>query len=209
MSRRRALAGAALAFAAAACAPKAPPLAGAVVPVSLPHTALPPGYHKIVFDYAYKDADGSLKGDGAARLAPPDSVRLDFFVNGEAAGDAVIIGDTVRAARPKLARELLPPAPFLWAALGVLRVPPGADTAARVDGDTLRVEIAGHPAWRATFMGPELLRLDLIDDGRIPQSLTRAPAEPIRVRDARAHRSLTLTLHPADSVAPFDAAIWR
>jgi len=199
----------ALAAAVAACAPRAPALVGEVVPVRIPPTALPAGYHKIVFDYVYRDPDGSLKGDGAARLASPDSIRLDFFLNNEAVGDAIIIDDSVREARPKLARQLLPPTPFLWAALGVLRVPAAADTAARVDGDTLRIEIAGHPAWRATFLGSELLRLDLIDDGRIPQSVVRVPGASVRFSDARAYRSLSLTLRATDTLSPFDAAIWR
>jgi hypothetical protein len=200
---------AALAGAAAACSPLAPALTGSVAPVRIPSGALPPGYHKLVFDFAYHDPDFSLKGDGAARLASPDSMRLDFFVNNEAAGEAVIIDDTLRDAHPKAARQLLPPVPFFWAALGVLRVPPAADTVARVDGDTLRIEIGTHPAWRATFMGTELLRLDLIDDGRIPQSVMRVPGAPVRFRDARAHRSLEITVRATDSVPPFDAIIWR
>ena len=175
----------------------------------IPTTALPPGYHKLVFDFAYKDPDFSLKGDGAARVAAPDSMRLDFFVNNEAAGDAVLIDDSLRAANPSVARKLLPPVPMFWAALGILRVPPAPDTSARVDGDTLRIEIGSHPAWRATFMGSELLRLDMIDDGRIPQSVMRLPGAPIRFRDYRAHRSLEITVRTTDPVPPFDASIWH
>lgn len=197
------------AVAAAACVPRAPALIGSVVPVRIPAAALPPGYHKLVFDFAYRDPDFSLKGDGAARIASPDSMRLDFFVNNEAAGNAVLIGDTLRAANPSVARKLLPPVPFFWAAIGVLHVPPSPDTTARVDGDTLRVEIGTHPAWRATFMGTELLRLDLIDDGRIPQSVMRVPGSPVRYRDAHAHRSLDITVRASDNVPPFDAAIWH
>ena len=197
------------ALAVSACAPRAPALLGSVAPVRIPSAALPPGYHKVVFDFAYKDPDFSLKGDGAARVASPDSMRLDFFVNNEAAGDAVLIGDTLRAANPSVARKLLPPVPFFWAALGVLRVPASPDTAARVDGDTLRIEIGTHPAWRATFMGTELLRLDLIDDGRIPQTVMRVPGAPVRFRDFRAHRTLDITVRGTDSVPPFDATIWH
>lgn len=199
----------ALALVSAACVPRAPVLSGAVAPVRVPATALPPGYQKIVFDFSYRDPDFSLKGDGAARVASPDSMRLDFFVNNEGAGNAVLIGDSLRAANPSLARKLLPPAPFFWAALGALRVPPSADTVARVDGDTLRIEIGTRPAWRATFMGTELLRLELIEDGRIPQSVMRSAGAPVEFRDARAHRKLDITVRSTDSVAPFDAAIWH
>ena len=208
-ARRLRLFACAGALATAACAPRAPALLGSVAPVRIPTAALPPGYHKLVFDFAYKDPEFGLKGDGAARVASPDSMRLDFFVNNETAGDAVLIGDSLRAANPSVARKLLPPVPFFWAALGILRVPASADTVARVDGDTLRIEIGSHPAWRATFMGTELLRLDRIDDGRIPQTVMRVPGAPVKVRDFKAHRTLDITVRGTDTVPPFDATIWH
>ena len=118
-------------------------------------------------------------------------------------------GRSLRATDGFAARKLLPPVPFFWAALGVLRVPASPDTAARVDGDTLRIEIGTRPAWRATFMGRELLRLDLIDDGRIPQTVMRVPGAPVRFCDFRAHRTLDITVRGTDTVPPFDAAIWH
>jgi hypothetical protein len=210
---RRSLAAAVAAVAAAAlaaaCSPRAPQFSGAPVPARLPAPALPAGHRKLVFTFSYKDPDVSLKGEAVARTAAPDSVRLDFFVNNEAVGDAVIIGDSVIAARPKLAKQLLPPLPFVWAALGIFRVPPAADTAARVDSDTLRIEIAGHVTWRAAYLGPELVRLDQIDDGRIPQSVVRVPGVSVRFRAARAGRTLDLTVGQVDTLPPFDASIWR
>ena len=193
----------------AACAPRAPALRGAVVPVRLPPPALPDGHLKTVFDFTYHDADVTVHGEGVARTAAPDSVRLDLFLNNEAVGDAVMIGDSLRQARPKLTRKLLPPLPFLWAALGVFRTPGSADTTARVDSDTLRIEIAGDPAWRATFMGPELLRLDLLENGRIPQSVMRVPGVRVHFAAPRAGRTLDLLLRRVDTLPAFDASIWR
>ena len=60
-----------------------------------------------------------MRGEGVARIAPPDSARLDFFVNGEGTGHALLIGDQIRLQSGQGAmRDFLPPAPLLWAALG-------------------------------------------------------------------------------------------
>ena len=193
----------------AACLPRAPALRGTVVPVRLPPPALPAGHLKTVFEFTYHDADFSFRGEGVARTAAPDSVRLDLFLNNEAVGDAVLIGDSLRSARPKLTRKLLPPLPFLWAAFGVFRTPASADTAARVDSDTLRIEIAGDPAWRATFMSSELLRLDLLEHGRIPQSVMRVPGVRVRFAAPGAGRTLLLVVRRVDTLPSFDASIWR
>lgn len=192
-----------------ACAPLAPALRGDVVPVRLPSPTLPAGHLKTVFEFTYKDADVTLRGEGVARTAPPDSVRLDLFLNNEAVGDAVLIGDSLLQARPKLTRRVLPPLPFLWAALGVFRTPASPDTAARVDSDTLRIEIAGDPAWRATFMSSELLRLDLLVDGRIPQTVMRVPGVRVHFAAPRAGRTLDLVVRRVDTLSSFDASIWR
>ena len=207
-SRRAAGIAAAVAF-AASCSPRLPPLTGEVVPARVPVPSLPAGSRKLVFEYRYHDSDVTLRGDGAARTTAPDSVRLDFFVNSENVGNVIVIGDSVVQARPGISRRLLPPVPLLWAALGVFRVPPARDTAARVDSDTLRVEIAGAPAWRATFMGTDLLCLDLIEDGRIPQSLIRVSATHLHFEARAAGRSLDLIIQSVDTLPPFDASIWR
>lgn len=200
----------ALILAAAACAPKAPPMAGTIAPVSIPATRLPPVHRKLVFLWNYADPDIRAKGDGAARVAPPDSVRLDLFVGGGyGSGSAVLIGDRLITQGNERIRSYLPPVPFLWAALGRLAVPPAADTAARVDGDTLRVEIGRDPAWRVTFAANELRRIELIEGGRIQQWVTRDAAGRIHYEHARAHRTLDLTVTRVDTVPAFNAAIWR
>jgi hypothetical protein len=192
-----------------ACSPLAPPFRGDVAPVRLPATRLAPEHLKTVFAFVYHDADVTLKGDGVARTAAPDSLRFDWFVNNEAVGSAIVIGDSLLVAQPRMTRRLLPPLPFVWAALGVLRTPSAADTLARVDSDTLRIEIAGDPAWRATFMGPELLRLDLLKNGRIPQTVRRVPGASVHYESPRNGRTLDLTVSRVDTVTAFDAAIWR
>jgi hypothetical protein len=121
----------------------------------------------------------------------------------------VLVGDRLVARGDGRIRSYLPPVPFLWAALGRLAVPPASDTAARVDGDTLRVEIGRDPAWRATFAGDELRRIELIDGGRIQQWVSRDSAGHVHYEHERARRTLDLTVTRVDTVPAFDAAIWR
>lgn len=198
------------AMAAVACRPpRAAPLTGDVAPVTLPATALPPVHQKIVFHFAYRDPELQVRGDGVARIAPPDSVRLDFFVNNEPAGYATLIGDTLRVPNAeKVARQLLPPIPLLWATLGRLHVPALRDTAARVDGDTLRVDIGMDPRWRAAFTRGALRRLEFIDGGRIPQRVTRNADGDVHYEHTTARRTLDLTPTRVDTVSAFDATIW-
>lgn len=193
----------------AACVPSAGPLVGTVVPVRVPDTALPAIHQQITFDWTYEDRGLRITGDGAARIAPPDSVRLDFFVtNGVSGGHAWLFGDRLVLPQNDDAGRYLPPVPMLWGALGRLVVPASGDTTARVDGDTLRVEIGQGPRWRATFVGSALDRLERIDDDHVPERLERAPRRMSYVQ-YRAHRSLDLTVVRVDTVPGFDASIWR
>jgi hypothetical protein len=201
---------AALLAGAVACVPKAPPMAGTIAAANIPATRLPPVHRKIVFLWNYADPDFRAKGDGAARVAPPDSVRLDLFVGGGyGSGSAVLVGDRLVAQGDDRIRSYLPPVPFLWAALGRLAVPPAPDTAARVDGDTLRVEIGRDPAWRATFAADQLRRIELIEGGRIQQWVTRDSAGHVHYEHERARRTLDFMVTRVDTVSGFDAAIWR
>jgi len=198
------------AVAAAACSPRARPLTGVPAPRRVPVAELAPVHRKIVFQYDYSQPELRIRGEGVARIAPPDSARLDFFVNGQGTGHALLIGDQIRLQSGQDAmRDLLPPAPLLWAALGRLRVPAAADTTVRVDSDTLRIDIGHEPGWRATFFDDQLRRLELIDGGRIPQWVVRPGVGPIRYEQPRLRRSLQLTISRDDTVPGFDASIWR
>ena len=194
----------------AACGPKVPPLGGAVAPMRLPGTALPPVNQRIRFTWAYADLDLKGRGDGVARVAPPDSVRLDLFLaGGNSGGRAVLIDNELRAPGGPMVRSFLPPPPMLWAALGRLHIPPTADTAVRVDGDTVRADIGRDPRWRVTFVGQDLRRLELIHGDRLQQWVERSPDRKVTYRHLRANRSLDLNIVRVDTVPGFDATIWR
>ena len=194
---------------AMACTPRAGTLRGTPAPARFPRAELPPGHKRIVFRWEYSDQALGAKGEGAARVAPPDSVRLDFFLDGGVAGGfAIVIGDSVSTPGGDDVRRYLPPPSFMWAALGRLAVPPLADTAAKVDGNTLWADIGRNPTWRIAFVDDQLTRVERIVDGRRVEWVNRSGSE-VRYRHERSLRSLTLRITSTDAAAPFDPTIWH
>ena len=195
----------------AACAPKARPLAGTPAPaVALPSTALATQPQRLVFRWRYQEQDGfTAGGDGVARVVPPDSGRLDFFLDGGLGGGyAILTGDRLSVPGGPMVERVLPPPPLLWAALGRLALPAGLrDTIVRLDGDTLRADVGGGTRWRATFADRRLVRLERIDAGRVIEWVTRAGAT-IRYQHTTARRSLAIDLQRSEFVDGFPASIW-
>lgn len=208
----RRIIGAALLPVIAACAPRLSPLAGVPVPVSrMPEATLPAGHHRIVFNWQLQDQEISGKGEGVARIASPDSARLDFFLGGGfgGGGAALLIGDTVQVPGPSLVRKLVPPPALLWAALGRVALPNLADTVLRIDGSTLRVDIGNPVAWRLTFRGDTLTRAERVDGGRVREWVERSDATHLQYHDVGSRRSLRLTITRMDEVPEFDASTWH
>ncbi len=207
----RGIAGAALGLAvltAAGCAPAARPLAGVAAPVAaIPASATLRTPTQVGFRWEFREEQMTIRGEGAARLAPPDSARLDLFLDGGlGGGNAFVIGDTVHARIP-MGERLIPPAALFWGAVGRLAVPPG-DTTVRVVGDTVHADIAGdRGTFRVAFVRDSLVRLERILDGRVVERVDRAGAV-VRYRQLASRRALDLTILRRAVVAPFDADIW-
>lgn len=193
----------------AACAPRLQPLAGAPAPVArIPDGRLAPGHRQVVFRWEASDPDLTVRGEGVARIAPPDSARLDFFLaGGLGGGRAVLVGAELRAPGGAMVDRLVPPAPLMWGALGRLAVPPLADTVAALDGELLRVDLGRPVAWRVTFRGDSLVRLERVADGRVVEWVDRS-GDRVRYRHESSRRELHLTVTRTQSSPPFDAAIW-
>jgi hypothetical protein len=206
----RAAAGGSIVVGLLACAPTAPPLRGDVAPARFPAAELAPVARKIVFRWTYQDRNFRVRGEGVARVAPPDSARLDFFIDGGLGGGrAVLVGDTLRAPDDQV-EDFVPSPPLLWAALGRLSIGTPPDTMARIAGDTLRADIGRGPRWRVAFVGDSLRELTRIEDGKVRQYVTRASDGGVRFRDVRGGRELRLTITRIDTVSDgFDAAIFR
>jgi hypothetical protein len=199
------------------CAP-APPLVGVPEPARvLPVAVLPAGRQRLYFHWEYRDREVSVNGDGSARLAPPDSARIDFVVSGSlGSGHALLLDDTVVAPGKDLVRRYLPPAPLVWAALGRLAVPAARDTVVRVQGDTTRADIgmlgegAGRtPVWRVTFVGSHLVGAQRLKGGHIQETVVRRADGSMDFESPAERRTLRLTRVRSESVAEFEPDVWR
>jgi hypothetical protein len=192
----------------AACAHSIHPLTGAPVPAVLPRAAVPLGHHRLLFNWELQDGDMTARGEGIARVAYPDSARLDVFLaGGFGSGTAILIDDSLQVAGSNLMRRFIPPTPLLWATLGRASLPPARDTTARVDGELLRVDIGRPVNWRVTFRRDTLFRMERVRDGRVLEWVERS-GSAVRYRSEEGRRSLSLIITRAEEVPAFDASIW-
>lgn len=202
---------------AGACAPAAPPLMGVPQPARvLPVAKLPDGRQRMFFHWEYRDREVSVNGDGSARIAPPDSARVDFVVSGSlGSGHALLLGDTVVASGKDIVRRYLPPAPLVWAGLGRLAVPPARDTVVRVEGDTIRADIgvlsdAGRtPVWRVTFVDSLLVGAERLKGGHIQERVVRHADGSVEFDSPAERRTLRLTRVRSEQVADFGPDVWH
>lgn len=109
----------------------------------------------IRFRWRYEDRKLNGAGRATARVAPPDSVRLDYAATlGLSSGAGVVVGDSVIWAEPERDfRSFIRGAPVFWSTLGVAR-PPSAEATVTHGA----VGSADHPrqAWRYAT-GPDTL----------------------------------------------------
>ena len=197
------------AIALAACAPAVQPLKGTpTVSRALPPLQVAPGHRKIVFNWEYTEGEMLTRGDGAVRIAAPDSARLDFFLGG-LGGAAALVGDTLRANGGGLVRRLIPPVPLLWAVLGRLAIPALPDTTIVVDGDLLHADVGRPVQWRVSARGDTLISLAHIPGGRVAEYVTRAPGGEVVYDVPSARRRLRITVLRTEETGPFDASIWN
>ena len=197
----------------AACAPKLAPLVNATpVPERepLPVIELPRGSQRVVFTWRLQESELEVRGDGAARINAPDSARIDLFVaGGLGSGAAWVIGDDMRIEVPEALRRVLPPPAFLWAALGRFSIPPGRDTLVARSDSLLTAEIGPSPRWRLAIRRGRISRLERADGDKVIDRFDRRDDGSLVYFHAPTRRQLTLTITRVDSVAPFDAAIWK
>jgi hypothetical protein len=193
------------------CVPRLSPLVGEPLPASrLPRTAVARGHSHIVFNWELEDRDMAGRGDGVARIASPDSARLDFFLaGGFGNGAAVLIGDSLRTpGGDTRVRRMVPPPALLWAALGRVALPNLPDTVIRIEGTTLRADIGRPVTFRLTFQGDSLVRAERVDGGRVAEWVERSGSR-MRYRNEGSRRSLQLVITRTEHPPEFDASIWR
>jgi hypothetical protein len=210
---------------AAACGgpPALPAPLGAYGPVSAESFAamaartLPSAAQLIRFRWRYDDGDRDVRGRGAARLAPPDSLRLDVGVPVVGRATLVLTGEAVWAQPDEFVDELPRSRAILWALFGVIRRP---------DSDT-RIEVgdaADRRLFRLTAPDRQVTLLECRGDtllgatqlkgdrtvGRL--ALTRDAAGAVVRADATdyEHRARFLVeVEHRETSEPFPSEIWR
>lgn len=206
----RGAAAAAVCAALLGCPPSVAPMWGGApaAPLALRYE-LPPGHRRVTFTWELEEGSMVVRGEGAARIAAPDSARVDLFITGGyGAASVILIGDSLRVPPGAGMQQMIPPKALLWAALGRLAIPALPDTIIRVLGDTTWSEI-GHPLrWRLVAIRGELTRLERISGRRVVEWVDRVPGQRIRY-EVFAQRSLVLKIQHDQPVAPFDASVWQ
>ena len=191
------------------CAPAVKPLKGVPAPaLSLPPLQLAPVHKKIVFRWEYTDGESLTRGDGAVRVAGPDSARVDFFLGG-LGGAAALVGDTLRANAGGMVKRLLPPVPLMWAVFGRLSIPALPDTTVVTDGSLLRADVGRPVEWRVTAHGDSLVSLAHIPGGRMAEQVVRSANGDIVYEVPSARRTLRLTIVRIEEGGAFDSSIWN
>ncbi len=120
-----------------------------------------PAAHRFTrFRWRFEDPRLRVSGQGAARVAPPDSLRADIGAAfGLARSTVVLAGDAVQARPADVVERLLPDRFALWAALGTMRAPAGSLTVEKL-------EAAGRVVWRVTDEAGRVTLFDVVE-GRL------------------------------------------
>jgi hypothetical protein len=159
-----------------------------------------------------------LSGAGAVRIAPPDSLRLDIAAAlGLGRSILIMTGDSVIAQPASAVDQILPDRFALWAALGIMRPPPGRMT----------YEVAGegaHTVWRVTDTAGRATIFEL-DGGRLGMvtreeggrttsqlRLTRGPAGEVTrasLLDTGRQFRLQVDVNGREPSEAFAPEIWR
>jgi hypothetical protein len=104
-----------------------------------------------------------------------------------------------------------------------LDLPATTDTVARLDGDTLRADFgslrgrdasaADGRAWRVSFVGQTLVRVERVEGGRVVEWITRRRNSSgqwdLQYVHEQAKRRLGIVVTDTSRVEAFDAAIFR
>ncbi len=165
-----------LAAAATACARRLPDPVPVPQPAALAErlrlAGTPDQPQLIAFKWRYRGRQGRFSGEGALRVNPPDSVRLDLLGPGwSGVQSAVLLGDRVYYVGEQ--RIQLPPPTFMWTVLGVFRPPAGIAPEGTRRGERLRLAypLSARETVAFEFDGDRLVEAKLEVGGDVVQRM--------------------------------------
>jgi hypothetical protein len=168
------------------------------------------------FGWSLREGQSRFSGQGAARVASDMRARLDLFGPQDVPYLSAILRDDRLSLPAGVPARVIPPAPLLWSALGVIRPPAGARLVrAQVDGaETSLAYEANDGVWSFLARDGVLVSAEWRSSGgaRHTVELTGATAggPPRRAlyRDWQEYRELALEIEDQEEVDAFPPETW-
>jgi hypothetical protein len=185
--------------------------------LSLAARTVPTARAVIRLRWRYDDGNQEAAGRAAARLAPPDSLRLDVAVPVVGRATLVLAGDSSWAEPDKAAAAMPQSRAVLWALFGIIRRPAAGtrvESAPAVEGRLWRLTAADGGVTVLECRGDTLLGATELKADRVVGRLrlTRDAAGAVAKADAtdfeHGVRFIAEVEHRETS-EPFPAEIWR
>jgi hypothetical protein len=210
---------------AAACAraPALPEPLGAYAPVSMDAFAalaartVPPASQLLRVRWGYEDADRAATGRGSARLAPPDSLRLDIGIPVVGRATLVLAGDSAWG-QPGSVADVVPASRgVLWALFGIVRRPDAGTRIEAGDAADRRLFRLTAPDGLVTLLecrGDTLLGATELKGGRmvgrlvLTRDATGAVIKAVAT-DIEHGARYTVEVEHRETSEPFPAELWR
>lgn len=176
----------------------------------------------IEFKWRYRGREGRFSGEGAVRVNPPDSVRLDLYgPDWSGVQSAVLLGDAVHYLGER--RIELPPPTFMWTLLGSFRPPAAVSPKANRRGEWSEL-IYDFSASRAVVFrfdaAGSLVEAELSVNDDVIQEIRVEPGDPgqgssgfrwpkkARYRDLAEYHEVLIDVTQIREHAPFESRIF-
>ena len=194
-----------------------PALDAAVIAVAAASANGIPETARLTFDWSLREPNLNVRGEGVARVRPPDHARLDLFLGGGSSVLAVaLVADDLRAP-PGAPRGVIPSPPLLWASFGIFR--PGDDAVmlgAEQVGERvrLRYRLPDSSELHYHLVENRIVGVEMFVDNDLVHQVDLKVPDPTKLasestyRNHLAFRELSVTVSLVESVESFPDRTW-